>query len=62
MSVRGQRTMWKIVFLIVGVMFSWFTYELVLNSTDNAILAIIAMGLVLAFWIGTLTAKVKAEV
>lgn len=58
MSVR-ERTTFKIVFLIVGVMFSWFTYEPVLNSTDNPYLAIISMGIILAFWIGTLKVRIS---
>lgn len=60
-SVRPEKTLLKIMFLIVGVMFSWFTYKLVFDSTDNPMLAILAMGLVLAFWIGTLTVSIKGK-
>jgi len=56
-----KRTVLKIFQLVVGVLFSWFTYDLVLRTTDNPILAVFAMAIVLAFWIGTLAVRIKGE-
>jgi hypothetical protein len=47
--------LFNIVFLAFGVLFSWFTYDIVLRTTDNPFLAVISMIVVLAFWIGALT-------
>jgi uncharacterized membrane protein YccC len=57
--VSAERMMLRIVFLIVGVMFSWFTFDLVLNRTENPILAFLSIAVVLAFWIGMLKVIVK---
>lgn len=51
----------QMFFLIVGLTSSFFAYFIVLNSTDNPFLAVIAMGIVLAFWIGTLTVSIKGK-
>jgi hypothetical protein len=56
-----KKTALKIFYLVVGVMFSWFTYDLVLRTTDNPLLAVFAMTIVLAFWIGTLVVRIKGE-
>ena len=57
--MSAERMMLRIVFLIVGVMFSWFTFDLVLNRTENPILAFLSIAVVLAFWIGMLKVIVK---
>jgi len=53
--------MWRIVFLAFGVLFSWFTYDLVLRTSENPYLAALALVVVLAFWIGTLRVIIKGE-
>ena len=57
-----KKTVLKKFYLVVGVMFSWFTYDLVLRSSNNPVLAVTAMALVLAFWIGTLVVRIKGNV
>ena len=56
-----KRAVLKILQLFFGVLLSWFTYDLVLRTTDNPILAVFAMTVVLAFWIGTLVVRIKGE-
>jgi hypothetical protein len=53
--MSGQKMMFQIVFLAIGVMFSMFAFIFTLKVTDNPIIALLSMVAILAFWIGTLS-------
>ena len=59
MSVRTEKMFLNIFFLLMGLILSLVTYTLVLGTTDNPIIAIISMTVVLAFWVGALTVSVR---
>lgn len=61
MSRAAERMMLRIVFLIVGVMFSLFTFDFVFNRTDNPVLAFLSLAVALAFWIGTLRVILRVQ-
>jgi hypothetical protein len=52
--VLNNKTVNKIVYMLVGLVVGWIFYGYVQSSTNNPILAMVGFAVVLAFWIGTL--------
>ena len=63
----GFYSILRALILVLGVVVAWFVYRGVYDSlisqevepTQASIIAIVAFGVTLAFWIGTLTAIIK---
>lgn len=57
-----KRTMNDIVFLFFGAITGLLFFFIVWRATDNILLAFLAMVVVLAFWIGTLTVVFRGRI
>ena len=57
----ATRTMFKTLFLAIGVLFAWQTFDIVLKRTGDSFFALSSLAIVLAFWIGVYKLSIKVR-